>query len=67
MDVFHSALLTTPLQWNEGYILPSNRPGLGVELNEEVARAHTYKGHQLHLEMGQNPYNPHIDQPFAGG
>ena len=61
MDGFHSALLTTPLQWNEGYILPSDRPGLGVELNEEVARAHPYKGHQLHLEMGQNPYNPHID------
>jgi len=67
MDGFHSTLLTTPLTWEDGYILPSDKPGLGVELNEDVARAHPYDGHQLHLEMGQNPYNPRIDQPFAGG
>ena len=48
-------------------MLPSDKPGLGVERNEDVARAHPYGGHQLHLEMGQNPYNPRIDQPFAGG
>ena len=37
---FHAKLLKKPLQWEGGYVIPSKEPGLGVELNEEVAIAH---------------------------
>ena len=52
---FHTEILKKPLQWEDGYIIPSNEPGIGVELNEEVAAKHPYEGDRLHLEMGQDP------------
>lgn len=52
---FHAKLLKKPLQWEDGYFLPTTEPGLGVELNEEVAQAHPYKGERLHLEMADHP------------
>jgi 2-dehydro-3-deoxyphosphogalactonate aldolase len=30
------------MQWEEGYIIPPTDPGLGVELDEEVAARHPY-------------------------
>jgi galactonate dehydratase len=41
---FHAEIVQEPLQWEKGYIIPPTRPGLGVELNEEVAAAHPYIG-----------------------
>jgi len=32
------------IDWQDGYLIPSERPGLGVELDEEAARAHPYRG-----------------------
>ena len=52
---FHAELLTTPIQWEDGAVIPPSGPGLGVELNEDVARAHPYKGNDLHLSMGSDP------------
>ncbi|GAB4579239.1 MAG: mandelate racemase/muconate lactonizing enzyme family protein [Anaerolineales bacterium] len=52
---FHAQVLKTPLQWQEGYILPPTAPGLGVELDEAVCTAHPYTGTQLHLEMLDRP------------
>ena len=52
---FHAALLETRIQWEEGYVIPSAEPGLGVSLNEAVARANPYAGDELHLEMGAEP------------
>ncbi len=40
MDGFHAEIVTDPIQWEDGYIFPSDKPGLGVELNEEVAEKH---------------------------
>ncbi len=39
---FYAELLKRPLQWQDGYIIPPAGPGLGVELNEEVAVRHAY-------------------------
>jgi len=39
---FHAELLRKPIRWEEGYIIPPTQPGLGVELNEEVAEKHRY-------------------------
>jgi len=54
-DGFHAAILRKPLRWEAGYLIPPREPGLGVELNEEVARQHPYTGKQLHLEMAGLP------------
>lgn len=67
MDGFHAELLLTPLHWENGYIIPPTSPGLGVELNMNIIAEHPWDGEELHLEMGQNPYDPAIDVNFAGG
>ncbi len=48
---FHAELLTAPLDWSDGAVTVPTQPGLGVGLNEDVARAHPYSGDALHLEM----------------
>ena len=60
---FHAELLSAPLQWQDGFVVPSTEPGLGVELDEDVARAHPYTGDGLHLTMWDEP----IDQAEFGG
>lgn len=52
---FHAEILKEPIQWQDGYILPPTKPGLGVELNETVAAQHPYTGTRLHLEMLDKP------------
>jgi galactonate dehydratase len=52
---FHTEILKRPIRFEEGHVIPPSEPGLGVELNEEVARAHPYTGDMLHLEMTQHP------------
>ena len=54
-DGFHTALLDKPVNWQNGYVIPSTEPGLGVTLNEAVAREHPYQGDELHLEMLTKP------------
>ncbi len=52
---FHSEILKSPIPFEEGHVIPPTAPGLGVELNEEVALANPYTGTMLHLEMTQHP------------
>lgn len=52
---FHAELLRAPITWEDGYVIPPTAPGLGVELDEEVARAHPYTGEGLHLDMTERP------------
>ena len=54
-DGFHNELLTKPIEWQDGYIIPSREPGLGVELNETVANNHPYTSDELHLQPRQSP------------
>ena len=48
---FHGKIIKKPVQWEAGYVIPPTAPGLGIELDEDVARAHPYTGKNLHLEM----------------
>ena len=48
-DGFAARLLNTPIHWEDGYVIPPEGPGLGVELDEDFARAHPYEGDALHL------------------
>ena len=53
---FHAELLTTPIRWEDGHVIPSTEPGLGVELNEAVALANPYPADgELHLSMSTIP------------
>ena len=52
---FHAELLRTPIRWEDGYVIPPDAPGLGVELDEEVAAAHPYDGDELHLVPVDGP------------
>jgi galactonate dehydratase len=35
----HAELVDPPLNWVDGYVIPSGRPGLGHDLNEDLARS----------------------------
>ncbi|MFQ5623847.1 MAG: mandelate racemase/muconate lactonizing enzyme family protein, partial [Paracoccaceae bacterium] len=64
---FHAELLETPIHWQDGYIHLPETPGLGVELNEAVARTHPYDGDRLHLEMQNQPHSNSGETRFTGG
>jgi L-alanine-DL-glutamate epimerase-like enolase superfamily enzyme len=52
---FHAELLRSPIRWENGRVIPSTEPGIGVELNEDVARANPYTGDQTHITMWEDP------------
>ena len=54
-DGFVADLLVTPIRWEDGHVVVSDQPGLGVEVDEEVARANPYTGDELHLEVVEHP------------
>lgn len=47
--------LTTPIVWEDGYVVPPTAPGLGVELNDESVAANPYTGTELHLNLVTEP------------
>jgi L-alanine-DL-glutamate epimerase-like enolase superfamily enzyme len=55
---FAAKLLKKPIQWENGYVIPPEGSGLGVELDEDVARAHPYSGKSLHLTTTFGPVVP---------
>ena len=56
-DGFHAEILKSPVIWEDGHVIVPDTPGLGVELDEDVARAHPYEGTGLHLEVTENGDN----------
>ena len=62
---FHAELLKAPLGFENGHTLVPSGPGLGVELDEEVARSHAFEGQGLHLEMVDDPVD-YRDPHWAG-
>ncbi len=52
---FSAEILKHPIEWREGYVIPPVEPGLGVELDEEVAAQHPYTDTDLHLDMLPHP------------
>jgi len=66
-DGFHAEVLMKPLQWEDGYIIPSREPGLGVALNMDVVRRHSpYSGQRLHLQMAPTPADVKDHSPARG-
>lgn len=52
---FHAKILKQPIRWEDGYVIPSTEPGLGVEIDEAVAEANPYTGDRLQLRMQDDP------------
>ncbi|MDA3889402.1 MAG: mandelate racemase/muconate lactonizing enzyme family protein, partial [Allgaiera sp.] len=65
--VFHLALINNSIRWEEGFLLPPEAPGLGIEVDEALARAHPYTGDKLHLEMQEDPCDYARGNRFEGG
>ncbi|AEA63016.1 mandelate racemase/muconate lactonizing enzyme family protein [Burkholderia gladioli] len=64
---FHSEVVKTPIRWEDGYIIPSSEPGLGIELDMDMVRAHTpYTGKRLHLQMADKPADVKDHSPAKG-
>ena len=64
---FHEALVTGRPRVEGGFVEAPTAPGLGIELNDAVARAHAYSGSALHLEMQEAPCDWKNGNAFAGG
>lgn len=52
---FHAEILKSPMQWEDGYVIPPEAPGIGIELDEAVAEANPYTGEALHLSPAEDP------------
>lgn len=64
---FHAEVLKKPLPWEDGYVIPSREPGLGVELDMDVVRRHSpYTGERLHLQMAPDPVDVRDTAPAKG-
>ncbi len=64
---FHDRLIKGAIKVENGYIRPSVAPGLGIEVDEDFARAHPFTGTGLHLEMQEAPCDYQSENVFAGG
>jgi len=58
---FYADLLKEPISWENGYIIPPTAPGIGIELNEEVAEAHPYTDKDVFPSMEQAPVVQELD------
>lgn len=64
---FHDRLIKGSIRVEGGYVTVPDTPGLGIEVDEELARAHPYTGNGLHLEMQEAPCDYVNGNNFAGG
>ncbi len=64
---FHNALIKGSLKVEAGYITPPTAPGLGIDVDEDLARAHPFVGEDLHLNMQEAPCDYSGGNLFEGG
>ncbi|MEY8835289.1 mandelate racemase/muconate lactonizing enzyme family protein [Phaeobacter italicus] len=64
---FHSDLIKNTITVEDGFVIPSDAPGLGIDVNEDLARAHPFTGDDLHLNMQDAPCNYAEGNTFVGG
>ena len=64
---FHDALIKGAIRVEDGYISAPTAPGLGIEVDEELARANPLTDGHLHLEMQEAPCDYVNGNSFEGG
>jgi len=64
---FHNALIKNTVKVEGGFVPAPQAPGLGIDFDEDLARAHPWKGTGLHLNMQDEPCDYANGNSFAGG
>lgn len=64
---FHLPLIGHRLRVQDGYVRAPEGPGLGIDFDEILARAHPYHDDFLHLQMQEDPPSYAGLGGFAGG
>ena len=64
---FHDALIGGGIRVEDGFVTPPDTPGLGIEVDEDLARAHPWSGDGLHLQMQEAPCDHARGNAFQGG
>ena len=64
---FHYALIKGTIKVEEGYVKAPEAPGLGIDVNEDLARQNPFKGGGLHLMMQDEPCDYKNGNSFLGG
>ncbi len=64
---FHANLIKGGMTVEDGYIGVPDAPGLGIEVDEALARANPWTGDGLHLEMQEDPISYGKANIFEGG
>ena len=64
---FHDALIKGTIRVENGFIAAPTAPGLGIEVDEALARAHPFTGDGLHLQMQEAPCDYVNGNRFEGG
>jgi L-alanine-DL-glutamate epimerase-like enolase superfamily enzyme len=64
---FHASVLKNKLVVEDGYIIPSREPGLGIELDLDfIEKQPPYTGQRLHLQMDDKPADVKAFAPARG-
>ena len=64
---FHDALIKGAIRVENGFVPAPTAPGLGIDVDEALARAHPYRGTGLHLQMQDAPCDYANGNAFEGG
>ncbi|SHG88392.1 mandelate racemase/muconate lactonizing enzyme family protein [Marivita hallyeonensis] len=64
---FHRDLIRDTIRVENGYITAPDTPGLGIDVDEDLARSRPYTGDGLHLQMQEAPCNYQDGNAFMGG
>ncbi len=64
---FHDRLIKGSIQVENGFILAPQMSGLGIQVDEALARANPFDGRGLHLEMQDRPCDYQNPNAFIGG
>ncbi|MEP5728374.1 MAG: mandelate racemase/muconate lactonizing enzyme family protein [Sulfitobacter sp.] len=64
---FHDQLIKSSIRVENGFISAPTAPGLGIDVDEALARAHPYSAKGLHLEMQEQPCDYINGNAFEGG
>jgi len=54
----YMSCLKSSITWEDGYVIPSREPGIGVELDDEAIAANPYTDRELHLNLHTEPVLP---------
>lgn len=64
---YHDALITSSIAVENGFVTPPTAPGLGINVDEALARKHKFDGNGLHLQMQDAPCDYVNGNAFEGG